>query len=292
MNKTINIKIMNENEKNFILENYSILGGIGCAEILGISRNSIYIFASKNKLKINENVLKKIASKRSKENWKNHEYKDSDYKVSSNFFKKCETPESAYILGLLWADGTIYKKNYHNKISIECLESDMINWLDIFKKSGEWTFYIRKGRISGKNMMTLSTNNKDLINFLIDNNYDIKSTASPDKILSKIPIELQHYFFRGWIDGDGCFYFNKKNNARQFYLSGAFNQDWNASEILFKSIDVKYSICRIENKNSYSCIRVTNKNGIEKIGNFVYKNFKNDCIGLNRKYEKLQEIIS
>ena len=41
--------------------------------------------------------------------------------------------------------------------------------------------------------------------------------------------------------------------------------------------------------SSYSTIRVTKKEDIKKIGNFIYKDGKN--IGLLRKYEKFLKII-
>ncbi len=291
MNKLYNIKIMNETEKQFILDNYSNIGCLECSKILGINKNTIYAFAYNNKLKVDKEAIKIIASKRSVKNWENHNFEDKDYNVSTDFFKTCNTPEAAYILGLLWADGTVYKNNYQNRIAIECLESDMNIWIPYFKKTGNWSIFKRKGRISSKGMISLNTNNKQLVDFLLENDYGNKSIASPDKILKLIPYELKHYFFRGWIDGDGCFYFNKKNSIRQFYLSGAFEQNWDAAEYLFNSMNIKYSICRVTNKTSYSCIRVTNKKGIEKIGEYVYNNFKFDNIGLDRKFDKLQEII-
>jgi len=50
---------------------------------------------------------------------------------------------------------------------------------------------------------------KNPLELLVDNDYKLKSYNSADKILSKIPNSLHHYFFRGLIDGDGCFYLNK-----------------------------------------------------------------------------------
>jgi len=283
---------MTKKEKEFILNNYANLGGKKCAEILDIKITTIYSFAGKNKLRVDKGVLAKIVSERSKINWSNHEKKDSDYRVNSSYFIDCITPESAYILGLLWADGTVYQNGYQNKIAIECLEEDMNVFMKYFKESGTWNIYKRKGRISGKGMINLYTNNKKLANFLTENDFRNKSIAAPYKIISRIPDDIKHYFFRGWIDGDGCFYFNKKNSCRQFYLSGAIKQDWGPVSNLFDGMGLKYSICRIKNKHSYSCIRVTNKKDIDKIGNYIYKKFETDKIGLNRKFDKLQKIIS
>jgi len=285
---------MTTQQKNFILKNYPNLGGKQCANILSLPITTINSFAQKNKLSVTKEAINKIASKRTKEMWEKQIFKDEDYKVSSNFFTHCATAESAYILGLLWADGTIYKKDYQNRIAIECLEDDMNEFKKYFKKSGKWSIYNRKGRISGKNMTNLNTNNKFLTDFLIENDYNTKSLKSPIKILNLIPVNLKHYFFRGWIDGDGCFYINKKNSCFQFYLSGSYEQDWSSIEYLLLKLNLKYKINRIINKNNtkYSSIRITNKKGIETLGFYIYKNFKVDKIGLKRKYNKFLEIIS
>ena len=43
-------------------------------------------------------------------------------------------------------------------------------------------------------------------------------------------------------------------------------------------------------KSSSSVIRITNKDGIEKLGGYLYQNFENDLIGLTRKYNKFKMI--
>ena len=139
------------------------------------------------------------------------------------------------------------------------------------------------------------TNNKRILNFLIEHDFDKKSYMSADKILSKIPDELKHYFFRGLIDGDGCFYYYKPENGstlRQFALASSYEQDWSYFEKLCKEKNIKYNIKRTIGKNSSSSvIRITNKDGILKLGEYIYKDLHEDNIGLIRKYEKYKLII-
>ena len=40
-----------------------------------------------------------------------------------------------------------------------------------------------------------------------------------------------------------------------------------------------------------SYIRITNKGGIKKLGDYLYQNIKEDNIGLIRKYEKFKLIV-
>jgi hypothetical protein len=161
------------------------------------------------------------------------------------------------------------------------------------EKIGRWNYYERKQNVdTWKPSVNIITNNKRIYNFLVDNDYDKKSKVSADKILNKIPNELKHYFFRGLIDGDGCFYYNEKNNLKQFILISTHEQDWGYFESLCNQLEIKYTIKRIINKkSSYSIVRITNKSGINKLGSYIYGNFEYDKIGLIRKYDKFISII-
>jgi hypothetical protein len=134
------------------------------------------------------------------------------------------------------------------------------------------------------------------MNFLIENDYDKKSYTSANKILSKIPNEIKHYWFRGLIDGDGCFYHytpKKGSTLRQFVLTSTYEQDWTYFENLCKELEIKYTIKRIKNiKSASSVIRITNKKGIKKLGEYIYQNFKKDSIGLIRKFNKFKLITN
>jgi len=91
----------------------------------------------------------------------------------------------------------------------------------------------------------------------------------------------------GWIDADGCFYYNKKNNCRQFSIACSYEQDWSIFENLLNDLSITYSISRQKNKNKYSHLRITNKIGINTLGDYIYSDF----IPMKRKHMKYLEII-
>jgi len=104
--------------------------------------------------------------------------------------------------------------------------------------------------------------------------------------------KLKHYWFRGLIDGDGCFYYYKPklgSTLRQFALASTYEQDWGYFESLCDELQINYKIKRNKNlKSSSSYLRITNKDGIIKLGEYIYKNYDN--IGLDRKYKKFKTI--
>jgi hypothetical protein len=208
--------------------------------------------------------------------------------IKTQLFLSDITKESAYTLGLLWADGYIEKGKYKYAVTIECLSEDMEYFSTILSKTGSWSFYNRT-RKNRKPITKAHTTNKIFNQFLISKGYKNKSYISPNEIVKIIPESLRSFFILGVIDGDGCFYFNQKRGLRQFTITGTLNQDWALFEEYFSKLSITYKIIRKENqKTGYSQIRVTNRDNINKLGDFIY----NDNLGLPRKKSKYLEIIN
>jgi len=183
-----------------------------------------------------------------------------------------------------------YNKMILFGVGINTKDSDEI--YKIFQKIGDWKIYNYKkfDKRTNKyyNSSTIQTCNENLINFLIDNDYDKKSIVSPYKILNKIPDNLKNHFYRGFSDGDGCFY--NKNRICQYILTGSYEQNWDWIEDVLKNFNIIYSKNTQENKKGKSSrIRFVNINDIIKFGDFIYQNWNN--VGLERKYNKYLEMI-
>jgi hypothetical protein len=273
-----------KDEIDFLLENYSTKGIDFCSNHLNYKKSKIYRMSHKLNLKMLPNIKKKYIGK-----------SDKLCNVNPNNFRNIQTKEVSYLLGLIWSDGYVKHYNHNYNIVLTMVEDDINNIKKTLDKIGKWHYnLIKKQKDSWKNTIRVSTNNKRIYDILFDYDFTEKSKKSPNKLLSNIPKELHNYFYLGIIDGDGCFYYKKLKNSttRQFSISSTYEQDWTYVEELFKSLNVKFSIgryCKKDDSSSYSSIRVTNKEDIKKIGDFIYINKKN--IGLSRKYEKYLQII-
>lgn len=233
-------------------------------------------------LRVRQSTVKKIVDDNNFKLLKNR-------KINILDFYNIKKKEICYFLGLLWADGHVSKNN--NMINIECNSDDMIEFKKVLDTFSKWSYYHRKRErydVECKSATNAYICDSLLHNFLEENDYLEKSAKSPEKIISKIPESLIKYFILGMIDGDGCFYY-KENCSSQFTIAGTKEQDWSSIENIFKSHKLKYTIIIT---NSSSAIRITNKDDIRKIGNFVYSTIEDDNIGLKRKYEKYKLIIS
>lgn len=207
-------------------------------------------------------------------------------KIKHKLFTTDFTPESVYILGLLWADGHISKNT--NSITIECIKEDINYFYPIFQKTGDFNLYERQ-RHNRKPQGIINGCSLKLSNFLKENDYTNKSLTSPSKIISKIPKNLLHYFYLGWSDGDGCFYHNKTLNNIQFIISGSYDQDWSSIISLCEQLNIQYRVDRFITKKThkYSRFLINKNNDILIFGKYIYNN---STLGLNRKREKFNTI--
>lgn len=212
-----------------------------------------------------------------------------------------DSAEKAYTLGYLWGDGNLHSYKYKNNITrsnvyypkLEIKRADLDNVIHLFSVWGNWKTYYRT-RPNRKEQGKIQLFDKEFGWFLYQNDYLTKSISEPTKILSVIPKKLQAYWWRGFVDADGCFYVHKKQYLKQFSLAGSFEQRWKEVEKLFNALHiVKYEKRYIENiklGSRSSNIRICNKNDIIKFGNYIYSNKL--TIGLKRKYDIFLNIKS
>lgn len=193
--------------------------------------------------------------------------------------------EFCYLLGFLWADGYISKKD--NEISIGIQEEDGVEVKDIFLKAFPFNVHIYGYKNKKwKNTMLFSKHDYNFHSFLKENDYIIKSSVSADKILSKIPEHLQHYWWLGYFDGDGNIFYRQRNAkyvCPSLSFSSSFNQDWRFLEKLLKNLNIKYTLERKERElGRNSIIWFYSFKDIESLYNYMNKT--GDYIGLKRKH--------
>jgi len=212
------------------------------------------------------------------------------------------TKEFSYMLGFSWADGFLNKSK---SLRIECIEEDLVEIENIFMMCGNFKKYIRN-RPNRKTQMRLELNDTKFCSTLANYGYNQKSKLSPCQLLTIIPTNLKPYFFRGIVDGDGCFYSHKEQYLYQFSIGSTYDQDWTYMEKLFKELGIKYTICRrLHKKSKSSIIRITNRKDINIFCHYIYGSTfplapldlskggsSSGFIGLSRKLRKASMICS
>lgn len=290
-------------EDVFLKNNYKDKGKRYCAEKLNRTTGSVVNRALR---KLNLALSSQEVYQR-QINWRKPR---GSYTVDEMQFETPNTPVVSYILGLMWADGNLYiKRNKKTdickyKATVTVNEKDGLYLKNIFTKTGTWVVYTNfksKSFVKEKLSPTTSfaTSNYFIGKFLEEHDYHKKSTVSPSKILSLIPPHLRHYWWRGYFDGDGCFYIKEKNNNLNctVIFTSTYEQDWSSLEQLCRDNDIKYYLTRKINnkrlrKNGESCrysdIRINSTRKCLRFLNYIYSG---EQFGLNRKFLKFNQCV-
>lgn len=270
-------------EDALIKIHYPTKGAIWCADYIGRSSNSVSNRVHCLGVRMTPEAKRqaKIDARKKPNNW---------YKVNPDQFFSIQKPAAAYFLGFLWADGyvKIPKRagggNYILALNISKLDFEALG--NVFDSLGKWGVYkVNKTKRHRIETVCVRTGNKPLVEFLVHNDYSIKSIAAPVKILSRIPEHLKHYFWRGYFDGDGTLTCKKRNYV--FAFSGDYRTDWTEHMSLLSSLDIKCNLSKsIRSTGSYSAIHAYNVSNVVRFGGYIYEGYLQDQMGLKRKWEK------
>lgn len=197
------------------------------------------------------------------------------------FFFDTWTNNMAYILGLICADGNLFK-----------------NILTITQKNKE--FLEKIANIMGFKDLPIRTNKLGVSNLVIRNQILIDSLKKLNLVekksltLGKIPVpkKFMESFILGYIDGDGCICSVYDKRRKKFYLEvsmlGSYNfLNWIQAEINYLT---KIPNRKVTNTNTkIKRIRYGSEHSI-KLCNWLYSSHKG--LFLNRKKEIFDNFIS
>ena len=245
-------------EIDFLKENYPIKGVDYCSKKLNRNLSSI-----RNKVRrLNLNISKELKSQIQSKN-------SSKYEKIEFFL---DNPKDLYLMGYIWADG--YLHDLLNRLELSITTEDFKNLEKLLDKN-KW-FISHRERSNRKPLTTIGLYQKDVSDKFREYGYMGKSLDEPN-FLDKIPKKVIYYFYRGFFDGDGCFYLSKDGKQKQCYLAGSYEQNWFWVEKILNELGVEYSLKKKTQKNGtqkYSIIYIKTKS-IKKFGDFIYQNFEN-----------------
>ncbi len=190
---------------------------------------------------------------------------------NKNYFDSIKTEKQAYFLGLLAADGTISDKK--NTVSLSLNIEDGLDLIEIFKQEleslGKITIFKDK-RIDyiRKSLCMIQFTNLHTKNTLI--NLGLKPKKTSNLCYPKINKELDRHFIRGFIDGDGSFFY--KRGILVFSLVGTEEILKSIQTILNKELDIEYTKLTKHITGVYY-LRLGHKNTL-KLREWIY----DDCI--------------
>lgn len=317
--------ILNEEQKQYIRENYSSMHNQDIANAINCEKRHVKAFADREKLRKGNNrrvylteeekeyILKWYNIKPTGEiarylGYTTKKINDFAYgtaglrrniekkKIDDTYFEIIDTPNKAYWLGFLYADGCITEIKRNGKLKSMMLEMTL---------NSEDKFHLDRLRMSlSSNCSIVDKTIKDIYtasrlticNTKICRDL-IRLGCTPRKSLTlnfptedQVPKHLQRHFIRGYFDGDGCVFVN--NNSEKTSGSAKCSVSFvgtkpfleKLQDILNNEIGLtKVTIYQKLNNNAYSCMWGGESN-MKTIYEYLYKG--QDLIYLLRKRDK------
>jgi hypothetical protein len=204
------------------------------------------------------------------------------YTVNDKFFSDW-SPEMAYVLGFIYADGNMSRESY--KIRIDSKDYQV---LDDIRKSMESDLPIKECHKGEFTWYELTLNKKQIYSDLR------KLGVFPNKSLTmrmpEVPKEMMPHFIRGYFDGDGCVYeVKRKRPTPGLEIDFATGSKDFADAVYKYLIENVHSTFRIaEKRKNYYSIRGYNQ-ASEAIFTHMYDSA---TIYMKRKHNKFIEIMN
>lgn len=208
------------------------------------------------------------------------------YKVDENYFDHIDSPNKAYILGFLYADGCNHISPNSWLYSWQIiLKSDDVDLLESIKNEVGYTGVVdTKSRFAHGKMREysrLTVCNKHMCEKLCDLGVTPNktySTSFPEWIRD----DLVPHFIRGVFDGDGCI--DKLGHA-SFAGSETFVKQ--LSDIIVKRCNLKCNLYQCKQSNcTYQC-HMSGKYNSKIFLDWIYEN---SDIKLERKYQRYLDV--
>ena len=201
------------------------------------------------------------------------------YTLNEKYFANLDTSNKNYILGFIYADGSVFK----NYLSITVQIGD-IDVLEFIKKELSYSGPI----YNKKTYCTLTISSKKICDDLINLGI-IQNKTYLSKNLPRYNTKYLNSFFLGFFDGDGSIYKSSKINLYEYTINFTCNISvlTEIKNILY-SYNISSSKIRKRYKNDISCmLDIKGSLNLEKIFNLFYTE-KPDYY-FKRKYDKFIE---
>jgi len=215
------------------------------------------------------------------------------YHINENFFSKIDGPEKSYVLGLLYADGTVNEKSNSVTISLQERDKHILEKIsNLIQPTKPLQFIpIKKyyPKENYQNQYRIVIQNKILCSNIIT----LKCLPNKTYTLNFpnndiIPPNLFHHFIRGFFDGDGCISISYNKNKRptatiNFVSTKKFCSGLSKYLKTELNIRTKVRTARILCSDKIGVLAFGGTNQVLRFFDFLYNE---DTISLNRKKER------
>lgn len=203
------------------------------------------------------------------------------HSLNINYFDTIDTPNKAYILGFIYADGCNTRNGLH--IGIQEEDKEVLEFIKSELNISNALRYIKPANVNWKPKWELSIKSIDFSNILTN----VGCPPAKSLILSFpdfISDDLMPHFIRGYFDGDGCINICKKGYGRLYFTCGSKDFITGLRNYFYKSTGYLIPIYK------YSCysLMTSKQTVVKSIINLMYTN---STFSMQRKFKKASVLL-
>lgn len=210
------------------------------------------------------------------------------YELDPHYFSEIDTRDKAYITGILHSDGCITRGT--KQVRIKLTDLDLIEEINSKIYKDRPLYYSNPTNHHKKAGIMVITHHQVYEDVqkhgcCLDKTYNLEFPTT-------IPDELMGDYFRGFFDGDGCVYINKKLSYKPANITIVATRKWVKGAIAWlDKIGIRVSeYDDRRHDNRITKFTLSDVKSIKKFYEFMYADLENQ-IYLKRKFEKYKENI-
>lgn len=227
--------------------------------------------------------------------WINHNCPKKNRTINDYYFDDIDTPLKAYLLGYIYADGWVVydvttstyelgmQLQSQDKYILDKINDELGGINEIYHLNPKEKV-IKGTHTKSGNMDYLRVYSKHLVEALIKHGIVQNKTKS-----NTFPVVQQDLFFdflRGYIDGDGCYYKDKRENTFMHITCSSIQPLLYIQSILL-TYDIQTTIySENESKHRLMCHNIAN---MKRLVDHLY--YEDGLFCLQRKYEKIKHLL-
>lgn len=266
-------KVLSDNEVKEIIFKYVEEG----KSILQISKEVPYSYDVVRRVLVENGI--KIRS---------NSYNSRKYHCNEHYFDEIDSPEKAYWLGFIYADGYISFPDYSFLLGIGLAKQDeehLIKFKNAINSNHKINTYKSHG-YANTMYSRITIRSDHMCKQLMQKGVVLHKTNILKFPYNIVPDDLMSHFIRGYFDGDGCLTYHIKKGTNRTVFSIKIVGTKEVLEGINKYIPINKTFNltkrRKNNTNNYNLEIGGNK----QVGVVLDYMYKNSTVHLDRKYEK------
>jgi hypothetical protein len=215
-------------------------------------------------------------------------HKARKYTINENYFDSIDTPNKAYIIGLLYSDGCNYPPQHRVKLELQERDKNILEKINVEINSNKPLVF---NNLSSKNANWQNTYRLDITNKHISDKLIELGVVQNKSLILEFPIWLDYSlyapFLRGYFDGDGHIEWRK---SKFLTIVGTKQFCQHIKNFCENNLDINCSIRDTANVDSNTkLLCIFRKNNIKKFLDFIYNDAE---LYIERKYNVYQKICT